>query len=301
MPTTLEGLEQLGLRDIPRWYREKYGVPSLLTGQVIRVHNPPVVRPALAPAPPAANSTLFNTASQQREDNGRNNRNYRAPGPNGGRPRPNNRIWNNNGPRNNNEAGNGIPWTQFTHSPPAANSAPSNGNELVLANGRNMGSQFDLLSTEPAPDHSTGHVPREPMSSTGLQCRPSNVSREEAYRHVPGVSGEKEFFRHKSRFMFTFPDDSQASNRGNTEAAPLQETSSSPLSQLVAESDPIDPNELLLNFGAVGDPVVRPPSAQSIEGGVPLEFPVIYSPRGARPASTYFYNNGQRNSKPAPK
>ena len=30
MPTDIFMLEKLGLRDIPRWYREKYDVPSLL-------------------------------------------------------------------------------------------------------------------------------------------------------------------------------------------------------------------------------------------------------------------------------
>lgn len=31
MPLTLEGLERVGLRDIPAWYRAEYGIPSLLT------------------------------------------------------------------------------------------------------------------------------------------------------------------------------------------------------------------------------------------------------------------------------
>ena len=162
MPTDPAMLEKLGLRDIPRWYREKYGVPSMLQlGYTPRIQAPqeplaiadqPEQKTITYDITPADN--VGNASTENHHHRGTNGRYKpprgpgftadkppRGPGYNGGKTRGNGH-WYKNGHRNN-----GTGNSQVTPPRNALNSSNSSSPESFIDVVTNS-SKFDSLSNE---------------------------------------------------------------------------------------------------------------------------------------------------------
>ncbi|KAJ5569964.1 uncharacterized protein N7459_009394 [Penicillium hispanicum] len=348
MPTDPAMLEKLGLREIPRWYREKYNVPSIQSPSfaMTRAQNLPLAitdQPPMraieypTPSAPAANqgNATANNNNQPHHNNHRGgNGRYKAPrgpGYNSSKPRGNGHWHKNN--RNNNHNNNAHANAQGSFKRDGSSSSPSAGDPYTPVHDADQ-KKFNLLDSDATAGPSTavpGFVCKNVMGSDTdvLATRLHNLSAEEIYRNAN--ENDKHLYRIKSRRPFDFGSDgkwtedgSPANSAGSktpvnnmtaadtnktiTEAptevstdamiiastddtatvttvaaasttastaatatanGKAQDTNPEPLVEdLLVDSDPIWPVDLLPYFGAIGQPVQVPPFMQCTKTGM---------------------------------
>ncbi|KAJ5172934.1 hypothetical protein N7492_005527 [Penicillium capsulatum] len=287
MPTDPAMLEKLGLRDIPRWYREKHGVASLLDVTLETSQEKPTNKALQYPRQEGASGSYGpsagpnNHAHQHRIGNLRS-KNTRGPNYNGNKGRGNN-GWNRNGQRNDASS---TPWGKNNQAITTP-SRPTTRSATILPDLRaRLGPPIIMgpLVSRSIERDSQG-VSRTAPENNGtrrgsLQCRPRNLTPQDAYGPAANTETDENLFRMKSRYLFNFGGDGRnesvegepsgrATNSAVSPAAPKtaenkKEASTSPISELMKGSTAIDPDEPLLDFGAIGEPVIRPDPFQSI-------------------------------------
>lgn len=341
MPVDQELLNNLGLRDIPRWYRDKYGMTSILGHPTLgQLANAPVNASAGEPSGfngraieyPRNDRNPFNQvdhAGHPSRGNGRW-RGSRASG-HAGRGRNNN--WNRNahhrhaGYHQNNNWSDmpSVPRSAFpgpvAHGPIAPGPVshtpvgPPPVSRGPVAPGFVAPGPVHPGPVHPGPVHSgpahpgpvypgpvhagpvapghvaPGPVAPGPVAPVAQQSTTDDWNQATPTRKNPvgtdsiiSVSTDTSFSAAQGHSTWDFltaglgsdarPDNAQRGFRFGQDGNELEDSgpanpSLSALSHLVAESDPIGPNELLLSFGAIGGPVKRPASGQSA-GGVPV-------------------------------
>jgi hypothetical protein len=356
MPTDIFMLEKLGLRDIPRWYREKFNVPSLLQvnyGNNNRGQQPQTVidQPQhkaiqfqsaansvnnaglAAHAGPSANTGTAanagpsghnangnaNAGKKNNTGNGNGNQHgqahsrggrYKSPrgagfaGGNKGRINNGGKAGDRNGvtPPPPTTSGNGTPGTAS----PGPSNVASSGISPRMTPGISPGTQQSLLAS---PIVGPSAVPMSLIDPQGqhlldkegmarrksLAERMRELTMEDVYGG-PSAGKQlpvKDFFRTKSRFQFgadggekkigiippgTVLNPYAGLDKFEDHNAATSAALASPLSELVATSEPIDPNEPLVNWGPIGEPVRHPSTFMNWFGEM-----------GLRPFSPYAY------------
>lgn len=347
-------LEKLGLRDIPRWYREKFNVPSLL--QANYANNPrgqhqqavvdqPAQR-AIQHHPAANNARTAGAAGPTVTAYGTTNaaNNASTAGPvvhakgitnaatnassagHSGHAHGNGNVAHNTGNKNNGNhpghphahprggryksphgagfaAGKGrgnLNWGKNGRNgviPPPANivkEAHDDDTPSTASPHTSSGSSFSI-SSRPRMDLLASPLvnPMTNMTLTGqpildkdalarkaaMTARLRQLTPEASYEGpIPEEEPEKNFFRTKTRRVFSFGADGDkiaaAKSKGTAPFDPFAsltkdetagKTTTAALTpmirKLVATSQPIDPNEPLINWGPIGEPVQRPAPA----------------------------------------
>ncbi|KAJ5679640.1 hypothetical protein N7462_007884 [Penicillium macrosclerotiorum] len=313
MPTDPAMLEKLGLRDIPRWYREKFNVASLLqptfgTSRTQLQLPPPVEQSALkAIQYPVSTNTAIATNSNNHNPHAHRNNRYKSPrgaGFGAGKPRRNS-SWNRNGQRST------LAQTVTTNSnetPETSTASPSaSENSFSMSEGVKL----DIMSVNyrddapiSAPGAQTsgtcGHNPIQIGTSqhildkdgmaheTTMADRLLNLTLKD-FSCAMDKTAEKSTFRTKSRRLFDFGSDggvklpreeknasafdlvngnlssgshhlkpTMPSSTANKDTAVIPPVVNSAIRELVETSDPIRRDEVLLNWGPIGEPVQRP-------------------------------------------
>lgn len=320
-------LEKLGLRDIPRWYREKFNVPSLLQANYANNHRGQHQQAAVVQSVqkaiqhhPAANNAGTAGASAHAKGIANTANNASTAGPSG-HAHPNGNVAHNAGQKNNgngNHPGHGHPRGGRYKSPRGAGFSAGKGRNFNWGkNGRNGVTpppaniskeiRDDDTGSTSSPNTSSGssfssraHLdlfasplvnPMAGMSLTGqhildkdgmarktsMTARLRQLTPEalNASTIPEPEEPERSFFRTSTRHVFNFGADGDKVNAANSKGTAAfdpfasltkDETakkSTTPaltpmIRKLVATSEPIDSNELLINWGPIGEPVQRP-------------------------------------------
>ncbi|KAJ5168097.1 uncharacterized protein N7482_003691 [Penicillium canariense] len=306
MPTDPFMLEKLGLRDIPRWYREKYNVPSLLQPSFSNPRGPNHHAIVDQPTPKAiqyhattdnasttgtsgTNNSTTNSTTNSHPHRGGRYKSPRGAGFGAGKGRGNGiPNWNKNGNRS------GLTQTSanYNNATPETSSPSTSENSFKIT----TGTKLDLLSDHGVsrlsePDVMAQHIlDKDGITRNSLSSRLSQLTTTPGGFNSPmNKEAEKDPFRTKSRRLFDFGSDggvklprgdtkppafNQFANRTETETADKAASSAatqggssnfsaSLLRELVATSEPIHPSEVLLNWGAIGEPVQRPTSTMT--------------------------------------
>lgn len=247
MPSDVRMLEKLGLRDIPRWYREKFGVPSLLQasygnntrGQQSQAainqpqHRAIQFQPTADVGPSALTGhSGHNNSGQSRLRGGR----YKSPRGAG--------FAGSNKGRNHKNGEKTLGRKGVTPPPPSVSGHESPGTASVGLSNVPSSGDSPHLSPEISP-RTQQSVPASPA--------------------VSPIVKSKGFFRTKSRFTFgadSKKDEGNLAIKSSDPSAGLAQfnirdeaippTARSPISKLVAVSEPIDPKEPLQTWGMVG-------------------------------------------------
>ncbi|CEO59977.1 Putative C-x8-C-x5-C-x3-H type zinc finger protein [Penicillium brasilianum] len=321
MPTDIFMLEKLGLRDIPRWYREKYDVPSLLQAgqgnqqrgqqQQAAIDQPQQraiqYRPAAnnltnpgrsANAGPAANAgssahtgpsaNVGASAHAGPSPNAVPSRNAgasRSAGPSGninaadektnanangnhhGHAQPRGSIKGRNNPnagKNGHNSGVAAPVVNNANGTPASASPNMSNSSTWSVSPR--GGQLPMATPIDRPlTQGNQTLDRDSMAAQqSLVARLRALSTEDTYggsvpAAVPAADPLKNLYRTKSRFNFGADGDLKAkAAKAETGKEATPSASTSMIGQLVATSEPINPNEPLFYWGPIGRPVQRP-------------------------------------------
>lgn len=332
MPTDLDMLERLGLRDIPRWYREQHGVPSLLASNGNhREHLAAIDQsPKFQAVPPngvtagPAGSVGFGGPSGQTGPSGQagpaGDVNGHANSNTGNKNRNGNQHGQGHGHGNNNINGthniHGHPrggryksprgagfaagktrgtstWNkaavQDSVTPPSedngmtASGTPSSRTSNISGVSFPTSAKIDMMANpiasppaeaEKASQHimDKDDMPRKPKTLTE---RLRELTTEENFGGPYNDADYPDMSRKVSRRLYEYGLDGVKTKgavktkgtgfdpyaglakfeTGNKASA---SASAAPITQLVAGSDPIDPNDPLINWGPIGEPVRRP-------------------------------------------
>jgi hypothetical protein len=293
----LDLLDRLGLRDIPRWYREKFGVSSLLqTGygnnraqhQLTFTEN--VSQPAHQPAQraiewSAAAESVENSERRPKQSRYKPPKSPRGPGFQPGKNRGN--YSKGQQPRNGYI-------NPYTLTPTGSNSTPSpepsdSSDSFILAGGTSKASNATNAAdiTRVLARQNLGHVPslgEHLLDKEGMHIMKYDPTARMAKQLDPkepigGYPNSKGPFRTKSRRPYEFGGDSQLKTPGTDNAAARPSTAGSDRASKVAntgapnvnteksrtmydalmsDTSPIHPRDMEFTFGAIGEPVQYP-------------------------------------------
>lgn len=285
MPTDPAMLERLGLRDIPRWYREKYGMPSLQQPQYgnFRPQSTLVEHPAMR-------AIQYNNNASEAEYNPASNNHHRV---------TTGRFKSPRGVGFQGRARGGGSWHKVNNN--RDNFAQNNAADTTPESSNSLSEDFFLTDVTTARLQDLNIDGRDAQESGGvalpnqhlidkdgmaqrsrLVAELVNLTSEEPIDGAAFKSLEKQAFRTKSRRLFETNGDSSmkpgkkgpatntaATNNVTNPAANTTPRASEktlprpPTADLLELSDPIIGEGTMLTWGPIGEPVERPGSNSS--------------------------------------
>lgn len=286
MPADPAMLEKLGLRDIPRWYREKYDVPSMLQPNYGNFHPQPAIVDQ-----PAMRAIQYNAAADTSEPTGNGNNHHRG---------ANNRFKSSRGVGFQGRARGGG-WHKVGHRdnfPPTSavdttpESSASTSEEYLMANtfAARVGA-LNIDGGDPQEDGGVRLPDQHLLDKEGMSINPRLVAEllsltdEVPMDHDMVKDLEKQAFRTKSRRLFDNSNDGSLKKSGenktpatspvdtndvNTSTASPRGNAKLPrpaMADLLESSDPIISDQTLLFWGPIGEPVERRGSMNSNQSG----------------------------------
>lgn len=287
MPTDPELLERLGLREIPRWYREKYGVPGVPhpnygSNQLHLAANEQPMR-----------AIQYNVAGPHEENIGSTTNYNRGTGHRYKSPRGNNQV-------SRDQRGAGWPKVLNHHFQSNQNAGSKNGGMNTPPSDETFSAptdnKFDVLRGEVTDGRETKEEGGVALSQQHildqngmdhqrrLAMSMLNLTSEDPIDNASLKGLEKQAFRSKSRRLFE-----RNLNQGHANPAPANVTNdiATPskahpnnvpgfpaprqgimlprpmMAELLKDSEPIYNNAASRNWGEIGEPVNRRPSAES--------------------------------------
>lgn len=280
MPTDPAMLERLGLRDIPRWYREKYGIQSLQQPQYGSFRS----QSTAAVEQPAMRAIQYNNNASEAEYNPASNSNNNDRVTNG-------RFKSPRGVGFQGRARGGGSWHKVNNgrdniSQNAADTTPESSNpseDFFLTDATNARLQDLNIDGRDAQESGGVALPNQHLIDKDGMAQRSRLMAELVNRTsedpIDGAAVkalEKRAFRTKSRRLFENGDSSMKAgkkgaaaktaathNVNTTPRAREKKLPRPPTADLLELSDPIIGERTMLTWGPVGEPVERPGSNSS--------------------------------------